>query len=415
MRRVARGTIVAAAGGLAVVAALRTPGGAAVAGARGAPPATAGVHHVGPPLPVRVRVVDGEGRPVAGAVVRAAAAEDPYAVPSVEMATTDADGEAQVALPRPAVGGGRGALLGAASADGRSATVRPSPPAPDGGTLLVLETCAAVEGRIADWPRGGIPGAVILIHCPAWPEGPGRRTVIPDAATGTFTVRGLHGYASLYALADGRCPSRLWRGTPLPGAIVPVELALGPVAVPAEVGVDLPDGSPAPEGTVALVRTGDRAWLRTRCGDGGRLPLPGVAEGEGIEIVVPAIGNGTNPGWTTVLLRRELARIEVAARQRLALPPAAEVAFRLVDAAGRALPDRRLRFQAAAGALVVPVRGSAALRSDGGGLLRPTDSRAHPEGEYVLVDEEAGEIWRGVARAAAGASPVIPVIVPGSR
>ena len=349
------------------------------------------------------QVVDARGAGARGAIVHATPRGSAEGAGSEESVPADLDGRATIRGP---------SHVWAESADGSRATPRPVLAGPPDSIRLVISECARIEGRIVPWSPGGAAGAMVRVHCASWPPGQERREVTPDPSSGAFTVGGIHGFVSLYAVANGRCPSAPWSGIPRAGDALSVELRLGAEAVESMVTLVLPGGRPAEAGIEALVRSGQGAWQRARTGPGGTLSLPGVPQGGGAEVVVPAIRGLPGTGWLTALLRRNLEPEELRAGHRIDLPPSASISFRVRDSEGQPAAGQQFWLLAAGGPYVVPVGRCPTHEADAEGTVRPTNDRALPVGEYVLVSVERGEVWRGPVPERSRSTPVLDVMLP---
>jgi hypothetical protein len=172
--------------------------------------------HLVPAIEITGRVVDPEGRPVAGAEVRlVGAVAEATLVPIRDRFTSDAGGEFRFASPEGAslVARKEGFLPGRADVDWVAIS--------NGRVTVALRageraarTPLPIEGRVV--ARGGapVPGALVVASADAWGyEGPSAQAVADE--DGRFTLADLdRGRYRVTARAEGRAPASARRVRP---------------------------------------------------------------------------------------------------------------------------------------------------------------------------------------------------------
>ncbi len=287
------------------------------AAAAGASPALVGGVTVGPgesyaasvALPgtgaVAGTVRDGNGRPLAGVLVRAVTRGDGVVAPRPAEARTDFAGRFRLEGLEPgraelvareaavAVGAARAVRVG----EGRAAEVD-----------LVLPEAGVLSGRVSDGGRAPPPGTTVLAV--ALRGGPGVLQVARTAtdASGNFQVLLPAGEYRVHAAAAAATPADL-RVAPAfvrvePARTTRLELTVASTA--RESGVEIlvlePGGAPSPGATVTLSRPDDgRVALATSAGEDGRVVLDARMGVSGRPVTIRA-RNGGRAGSATLTL-----------------------------------------------------------------------------------------------------------------
>ncbi len=324
-------------------------------------------------------VVDVEGRPVGGAVVRGwcrsnwSVDREPRPAPDREV-TTDESGRFTV----PHLG--RELVLDA-TAPGMACLTRiygELAPGVDGeGIELVLGPASRIEGRVLD-PRGEPLEGVAIRSLAALRRGEFYATPVPDVwRADPLSVRTTSGAGGTFELADlaawsytflVRHPGfRPWRRSHAP--------ADGFLEIRLEWGLELTGGIRGANGRPlpgAAVRIAGEANAKTRTDEAGTFRLEGLVEDPAARLYVAAAGHA-------VLVHQPLAiGAETPNRVELRLEPERVIAGRVVDVAGEGVPGANVGIE---GDRIVDY---------GGMMMMPTPTWEWSHGIAGIVCDEDG-------------------------
>lgn len=333
-------------------------------------------------------VLGADGRPAAGAVVRAASPDH------AAEATTGADGRFTLSVPA------GGYHLLAARGDEAAALPGPTALAPGGaasGLALRLAPAAALEGAVVGGDGAPVPGAAVAIRRH------GAGAVQARAATeadGRFRLAGLApGAWDVLIAAPGRSPARVEGVTLAPGQRFPLGVAL-PGLGAIEGLVTGPRGQPLANARVRVVSRGDGLAgliaLEARSDFEGRYRLAAVELGRA-ELVAHEHGSALGAARAVRVQEGRTARADFT------LEPAGVLAGR-ASAAGRPPP-------LGTAVIATPLRG-------GAGLPQSARALADASGNFRLV-VPAGEyrVHAGPAEASGAdlrSAPAFARIDPGA-
>lgn len=337
-------------------------------------------------------VLGADGRPAAGALVRAASADH------AAEAVTGADGRFELSVP------GGGYQLVAARGDEAAALATGLALAPGGaarGLSLRLSPAGTLDGRVVGSGRAAVPGAQVALRR----HGAGAMLARALAdAEGRFRIAGLApGAWDVLVAGPGLSPGRAEGVTLGSGQRFPLTVALAGLGVVEGVVTD-PRGQPLANARVRVVSRGDGLAgalpLEARTDFEGRYRLAAVEVGRA-ELV--AHEQGASLGTTRAVRVRE----GTPARADFVLAPAGVLAGR-ASADGRAPP-------LGTAVMASPLRGGpgapqvARALADGGGNFR----LVVPAGEYRVhaapVEAAVGDLRAppAFARVEPGATAVV--------